>query len=223
MATCLSQTGSNTPTYFDSLGTETGPYSGQGMRSNIYQSILGNQGNVNAATDQYVKSLQSAATDPNRAKEMSYEQDVLGGKYLNGSPALDEAMGQMRAQSNRSTADTNAKTRSTFAQNGMGFGTGAQEAELANGALNTSQANATEASTRLQNYQTERGYQQAAPQTMESLIAAPSEYYSKAASAYYDPLNTESQIVQRLSGGGTVATPSTYQTTSGMSQVMSSL
>jgi hypothetical protein len=223
MATYLSNTGSNTPQYYDPLGTDTSSNGGQAQRNVIYDQMDTAQPMIQQSTADYVKALQSAATNPERTNEMDYEKSVLNGDYLNGSPALDNAMSQLRDASSRAIGDANAKTDASYAQNGMSFGTGNQEAQMANTALENSQTNQTEANARLQNYQTERGYQNSAPATIESLIQAPTTYLSAVPTAYTSELTNEANIVKSLSGGGSVATPSTYQTSSGISQTGSGI
>lgn len=220
MATYFSETGNNTPQYFDPLGTDTGVNSGQAQRSGIYNTMQSQTGAINTGTRNYVSALNSAASDPALAQSKQYEQDILGGKYLNGSPALDNSMAQMRAAASRAVADQNAKTASGFAQNGMSFGTGNQEAQQAGTALQTSQANQTEADARLKNYEAERGYMEAAPSAIQSIDKDTTGYLSAVPGAYLAPLTSEAQIVAGLSGGGTVATPSTYQTSSGVQQTL---
>jgi hypothetical protein len=146
---------------------------------------------------------------PGWGQAQTLASNEMQGKYLNGSPELDNAMAQMRAGSNASTANTNAGIRSQFAQNGMSFGTGNQEAQMATQAANNASANNAEAQARLQNYQAERQLQSNAVNNYATATSTPLNYLAQDNTPYMTPLTDISQIVSGLSKGGTVNNPDT--------------
>lgn len=108
---------------------------------------------------------------------------TMQGAYLNSAPQMttnvDPAIAAMRQSAGREAANQNAAIQSNYAKSGLGFSTGNQQAQMANRAAGTAQANETEAATRLaaqqaadaqkfQGYEAERGRQTSAAQTEDA-------------------------------------------------------
>lgn len=190
--------------YYDPLES-----SGQGMRSSIYGTLSGlwpglaNQSNILGG------ALGRAAALPGFTQGKDLASAEMQGNYLNGSPALDSAMGAMRSASAAQMANADARTRSQFVQNGMSFGTPMQEAQASGDAAATASANQAEAMARLQNYQSERQLQSGAINNYATATTTPINYLGQMNEAYLQPLTEISQIVRGLSTGGQVAQPDT--------------
>lgn len=198
------------PKWFDPLGP-AGTTGGAEQRARIF-------GEMSLAAPKMFDDAQASATrarraanDPAWGQARQYATQLLQGKYLSGSPQLDAAMNALHSRAAASAADQEARTQANWGRAGMGFSTANQQAAQANRAAATAQANATEAATRLQNYQTERGYQNAATELLKSASSAPLEYLQAAANAYMAPLLQQAQLVKTLAGDGQIVTPqSTY-------------
>jgi len=190
--------------YYDPLESQ-----GQQMRSQVYNTISGLYPQIMSNAGQTAGAMQQAAAAPGWGQAQTLATDTMGGKYLNGSPQLDNAMGAMRSASQASTANTNAGVRSQYAANGMSFGTPQMQAQQATASANTAQANQAEAAARLQNYQAERGMQNSAVNQLATATSTPLGYLSEMNNQYTQPLTQISQIVRGLSSGGTVAQPDT--------------
>lgn len=206
------------PNWYDPLGPSSVGKNGKPQFSPtgaipIRNSIFDEFGNLsplfqqNAATQQGM--LQTAAANPGYGQAAGLAQNEIAGDYLNGSPQLDQAMAQMRAGSNASSANQDARIRSQFAQNGMSFGTANQEAQEANQAANNASANQAEAQARLQNYQTERGIQQQAPSMLDQSLSSPINYLAQIPNEYLGPLSQIAQVTSGLASGGQIAQPDT--------------
>jgi hypothetical protein len=190
--------------YYDPLDL-----SGQQMRGSIYGVLSGLSPSINQNSTMTANALRMAAGNPGFGQAADLAGSEIGGDYLNGSPALDNAMAAMRAASGAQTANTNAGIRSQFAQNGMSFGTANQESQMANEAANNASANQAEAQARLQNYQAERQLQNNAVNTLGTATSTPLSYLSQQNEAYLTPLTEIGQLVRGLSAGGTVNNPDT--------------
>lgn len=205
------------PRYFDPLGPNAAnkirtPTGGPEQRDWIFGQMTGDRGAINGANQNFISGLNSAAYDPARSGMRNYVSSVLGGNYLHGSPELDSAMGAMRSASAAEGANDAGRVRSQFAQNGMSFGTGNQEAQDNATTSRAAAEDSAEAQARLANYQQERQYQEAAPGEMEKQISAPLNYLQAIPQAYLSPLSSMAQLTQGLAGGGSIATPTPYQT-----------
>lgn len=193
------------PNYYDPLQDAQG----QGMRSGIYGMLSGLFPGMMNNAQRSSTALGQAYAAPGWGQGRNLASAEMQGQYLSGSPQLDAAMAQLRAGSNASTANTNAGVRSSYALNGMNFGTGNQEAELANQASNNASANNAEAQARLQNYENERGIQSNAINQYSTATSTPLNYLAQSNESYMTPLTEMSQIISGLSKGGTVAQPDT--------------
>jgi hypothetical protein len=199
----------STQKYTDSPQTvDTITGQGQQQRSQIYNSLNANQGNINAGTQAYAGGLQQAAANPGWATAASEAAKTAGGSYLGGSPQLQ---GQLDANYNRAlsaSADQDARIRSQFARSGMSFSTANQQAQEANRAAAAGQAQGQNAQIIGQNYMAERQLQSQAPQALATATGVPLSYLGAVPGAYTSPLQTQAGLVQGLSTGQ-VATPST--------------
>lgn len=213
------------PTYNTIHGDYYDPLegSGQNMRGSIYNQIAGLWPGLMQNSQRTAGALGRAAVAPGWGQGQQLAMDTMGGKYLNGSPQLDNAMAQMRAGANAATANTNAGVRSQFAQNGMSFGSGNQEAQMASEAANNASANNAEAQARLQNYQAERANQNNAINTYATATSTPLSYMGQENEAYLQPLSEIGQLVKGLSGGGTVSNPDTAVDKGLMGNLMGSI
>lgn len=199
------------PTYNTIHGDYYDPLEGGGqqMRGSIYSLLSGLSPTLNQNSTNTANALGQAYSLPGWAQARDLATSEMAGKYLGGSPQLDAAMSAMRAASGAASANTNAGIRSNFAQNGMSFGTGNQEAQSANSAANNASANNAEAQARMQNYQAERQIQNNAVNTYGTATTTPLSYLAQQNEAYTQPLTEISQMIKGLSGGGTVAQPDT--------------
>lgn len=190
--------------YFDPLYGQ-----GQDMRTGIYNQIAGLFPGMMSNAQGASGAMGQAYALPGWGQAQQLASNEMQGNYLNGSPELDAAMAQMRAGSEAATANTNAGVRSQYAQNGMAFGTGNQEAEAANNAANNASANQAEAQAREQNYQAERQLQSNAVNNYATATTTPLNYLAQDNEPYMTPLTEISQIVSGLSKGGAVNNPDT--------------
>jgi hypothetical protein len=196
--------------WYDPLGpNSSGQFSynngGPDMRSSIYSKMNSYDPLISKATNETAKTAFGAASDPGYTQAKQLARSTIGGTYLDGSPELENQIAQMRTSANREVANTNAGVRDQFARNGLQFSTANQQAQEANQAYGTAKANETEANTRLSNYQTERGRQYDALNTLDTANSAPLTYLSQVSSSALSPLYTQAQTVNGLSGGGQMA------------------
>lgn len=217
------------PNWYDPLGpaamTRGGkpifaPTGGVPLRTDVFNAIGAQIPAWMANADQSANLLGTAATDPGWEAAAKLARGEINGDYLNGSPALDNAMSSMRAASSATSANAAARARSQFAQNGMSFGTGNQEAEQNAAAGNTASANNAEAQARLQNYEAERGIQNQAPALLNSSLSSPINYLAQIPNQYLGPLSQITQIVSGLAGSGKTAQPDTLVQKSLYGQMM---
>lgn len=175
---------------------------GWNERNQLFDYLHDSDATTHGATNDAVSAARGAAYDPAWAQIHDYGQRVLGGEYLDGSPTLDHAMSQMRSAASNEGANQAGRVREQFAQNGLGFGTANQQAQQSAQAAATGHANQVEAGARLQNYQTERGYQQAAPGYIEMADNAPVKYLSAIPGMINDPATQRAQMISSLYSRG---------------------
>lgn len=215
-----SQTTSAPPVWADPLGpTSTGKggraiYGTSGapqLRNGIFNAMSGYTPQLNAAAGQAANTLSAGMSNPAWQEGQNLATRNLSGAYLNGSPQLDKAMAENRSATMAASADQNARTQSQFAKAGMGWSTANQQATQAGTASAAGNADRDAANTYLQNYQFERGNQNAAPQQFAAASAAPFNYLSQGSQATLAPLAQQGNILSALSSGGQVVTPNTTQ------------
>lgn len=216
-----SQSTSAPPVWADPLGpTATGKrgraiYGTSGapqLRTGIFNAMQGYQPALSAASDAAASRLTSGVNAPAWGEAQGLATRNLSGAYLNGSPQLDRAMAENRAATMGAAADATARLKSQYGRAGMGWSTANQQA--AQGAATTAagEADRDAANTYLQNYQFERGNQNAAPGQYAQAAAAPFNYLSQGSSAILNPLQQQGNLLSALSSGGQVITPNTTQT-----------
>lgn len=199
------------------------PTGGIPQRNDIFGQMDYLRPVLNNNSQQAATALQSAAANPGYKAATNLANNEIAGNYLNGSPQLDAAMAQMRAGANAGAADTNARIQSQFARNGMSFGTANQEAQQSNQAQTTAGANQAEAQARLQNYQTERANQNAAPAMLDQSLSSPINYLAAIPNEYLGPMSQMAQIVSGLSTGGQIVQPDTMVTPGPTTQLAGAL
>jgi hypothetical protein len=187
------------------------------LRSQIFDYLQGYMPQMNQAGATYANALQKAAGDTGWQSAQDVARRTAAGDYLNGSPALDRATAWNRAQTEADAANQNARIRSNYAQNGMGFSTGAQEAQQSNNAAANANASATNANTYLQNYLTERGNQNNSGQMLGQAQQGPLSYLGNVSGAYAQPASQIGQLLSGLSTGQVVQTGGTYSPSLGSS------
>jgi hypothetical protein len=206
------------PQYFDPLGPAAldkkgrpifQPTGGVEQRNRIFTALNGVAPGAEQAGADLAAGLRTASSDAGWGQAADLARRTIGGEYLKGSPELDSAMSKLYSRSQASAADQEARLKSDFGRAGMGFSTAHQQAAQNNRAAATANAGATEAAARLQNYQAERGYQNAAPQMLAQALGVPLDYLSQIPSAFLSPLLQEAQLVTGLATGGQTATPNT--------------
>lgn len=206
------------PAWFDPLGPssidpKTGkqtftPSGGVEQRKAIFDQLSATRPETQAAAERTAAGLQTAAADPGWAQAADLARRTIAGEYLQGSPQLDAAMAQVRRAGGAQAANAAAQTRSQFARAGMGMSTAHQQAEQATRAAATAATDTAETQARLQNYLSERAAQQAGAGALREATGVPLEYLAAVPEAQRAGLAQEAEIVQGLTGGGQVATPS---------------
>lgn len=180
-------------------------------RDSIFDSINspGFQSLLQRASGDYTKSLTDAANSPLLGQAKGYTGDVLSGQYLN-SPQVknyaDQAYNSIISQGK----DQNARTEAQFANNGVGFSTGMQQAQRAGNAATANTAAGARAGILSNNYQAERQMQQGAVSNSESLTAQTPSYLSQINSALYAPYNSQAGLTTQLLGPSVNSPQSTY-------------
>lgn len=204
------------PNWYDPLGPSAvgpkgqplfSPTGGPQQRSAIFNMLSGLQPTLASNSALTAGALQSGAASPGFGQARDLASSEIAGNYLHGSPELDSAMSAMRANAGADSANTAARLKSSYAQNGMSFGTPQMAALENNQAVNTAQANNTETQARLSNYQTERSAQDSAGGRYQAATDAPINYLSSMNNAYLAPMTQMGQLVSGLSSGGQVVQP----------------
>lgn len=190
------------------------------MRSQLFNYLGGYLPTTTQSGANYASALTSAASNPTWNTLQANAGKTAAGNYLAGSPQLDTAMANNRAATMASSANDNARIRSEFAKNGIGFSTANQQAEQANTAAAGATAQNTNAQTYLQNYLSERQNQQNAGNTLAQAQGTPLNYMSGISSAYTTPLSQAGNLLSALSSGGQVfstGTTGSYSPSTGSS------
>ncbi len=214
------------PSWVDPLGpSNSDPTGAKGLRTDIFGQLPGQTAKASEAAGATAGAATAAAGNAGWGDAAKLATDQINGKYLFGSPALDDAMAQMRSGSAASAANDNARIRSNYERNGMTFGTTSQEAEQNNNAVNQAGVNQAEAAAREQNYAGERQIQQGSTGMLNTALGSPVNYLQQAESDYLAPLSQEAQIVSGMTSGGASshAQPDTVVTPGNVEQLLGSL
>jgi hypothetical protein len=202
------------PTSINANGSQD--YSATGapqLRSQLFNYLSGWLPQLAGAGQGAANAMTSAAALPGWGIAANNATRTAAGDYLNGSPVLDRALAYQRASALQGVADQNARIRSQFAKNGQSFSTGMEQAEQANTAAATANANAQNANTYLQNYLGERQNQVNAPGQLAAATGTPINYLQGVTGALSLPLAQAGNLLSALSSGGQVYTTGTTGTT----------
>lgn len=172
------------------------------MRSTLFNYLGGYIPGMAQAGQNYASALGKAASDAGWNQAAGVARGNLAGQYLNGSPQVDRAIAANRNAQMADAANEGARIRSQYNQNGMGFSTGAQQADQANRTAAATQAAQNAANTYMQNYMAERANQNAAGQQLVQATAAPLNYLSQVPGAYTSGLTSAGNLLTGLSSGG---------------------
>jgi hypothetical protein len=159
---------------------------------------------MNQAGSNYASALGTAANNPGWQSAQTNAQQNASGARLAGSPEVDRALAYSRAQTMSDAANQEARIKSGYEKNGMGWSTAAQQAEQSSNATANASANATDANARMQNYLAERQNQNAAGGQLAQATGAPLNYLSQISSAYSAPMSQAAQLVAGLGSGGSI-------------------
>lgn len=198
--------------FYNAYGQLNTPNTGAiSSMNNIFNSINGTGfgAQTQGASQDLVNSLRGAANSPQLGAANAYNSDVLSGKYLN-SPQVTDYANKAYSSIIGQGANQNARTQANFANNGLGFSTGMQQAQQANGAATAGQAATTRAGILSSNYQNERQLQQGAVGNAESLVSQAPNYLSQINSALYAPYNSQAGLTTGLLGQQTNNPQPTY-------------
>lgn len=198
------------PTSVDSRGKQVfAPSGAVDQRRAIFSDINRARQDLRASNTNEVAG--KFANDPGWASARSMAGATARGDYLNGSPQLDTAIAKMRSANQAEGANAAANIRSQFERNGLNWSTANQQAQQAQQAGATAQSDAAEAAARLQNYQTERGYQMTAPGVLSEATSTPLNYLQLQDMAKLVPLSQMAQIIAGLAGQGQIQKPDLLQ------------
>lgn len=197
---------------YNAYGEPNTPASGAiASRDNIFTGLnsAGFQDATAGASQSYIQALMQAAHNPQLGQAQAYNSDVLNGKYLN-SPQVkgyaDQAYNSIIGQG----ANQDARIQAQFANNGLGFSTGMQQAQRANKAATAGQAATTRAGILSSNYQGERQLQQGAVGNELSLNSAAPSYLSQINGALFAPLSSQAGLTTQLLGNPVQSPQPTY-------------
>lgn len=218
------QTTRATPIWADPLGPTSVGAGGQAnwgtsgapqIRQGLFNAMQGFSPQMAQSAQDLATRLRASAASPAWQQAQDLAQRTMAGTYLSGSPELNRALAVQTGQAMAANADALARTKAQFTRAGQAFSTGQQQAGQAATAAAAAQAARNNALTYLQNYQTERQAQQAAPGALYTAQAAPLNYLGQIPGALMSPLSQQGQLLTALSGGGNVIMPT--QTTGGTS------
>lgn len=192
-------------------------------RNNIFGTL--NAGTLNnqaaGASQNYANALNSAATSPGLSAAGNLATNEINGSYLN-SPTVNNYANQAYNSIIGQGANQNARIQANFANNGIGFSTGMQQAQQANSAATSNQAALARSGILSQNYQAERQLQQGAIGQEESVVAQPSTYLSQINSALYSPYASQASLTTGLLGNSVQSPQNTYVAQPGLGQAIGS-
>ena len=174
------------------------------IRSTLFNYLNQSLPSSVSAGNTYAGASQGAAANPGWATAAGNANQNAAGDYLAGSPQLDTALATQRGQTMADAANQDARIKSQFTQNGMGWSTGQQQAQEANNAAAGAQAANTSAQTYLQNYMNERANQNNAGTQLATATSQPLNYLSGVAGATQAPLAGAGNLISGLSSGGQV-------------------
>jgi hypothetical protein len=185
-------------------------FSGRNQRRELFRGMNRIRPQLEGLGAETAATARAGARDPGFGDARALAGSTIRGDYLNGSPQLNTAVGQMRASAGREAGDAAANIRDQFSRNGMSFGTANQQAQQSARAAATARANDTESAMRLQNYQQERQNQMNAVDMLGNATTIPVQLQQAADRANMSELEYLSQmaqIVQALSGNGQLVKP----------------
>lgn len=180
-------------------------------RDSIFSDINspGFQSLLNGSSEEYAGSLRDAAHSPLLNQAKGYTSDVLGGGYLE-SPTVkrfaDQAYNSIVSQGR----DQDVRTEAQYANNGIGFSSGMQQAQRANRAATAGQAATARSGILADNYKAERQMQQGAVGNAESLASQTPQYLSQINSALFAPYTARAGLTTGLLGSPTASPQPTY-------------
>jgi hypothetical protein len=222
------------PQWFDPLGPSKGgrhkPTGAPEMRNDIFNSLKTDvTPRGNALVGDAIGAAQQAANHPGFDDAANLATRTIRGDFLNSNPYLDKALDSsrnrletgltgVRRKSMADLAGAQAGARSNFARSGLSYSTAQTQGDQANkaamlaglgGAESDARAamEATDAQSRLANYQSERGAQERAPAMLEMATGTPLNYLSALPQLNALPAQQAAQIIQGLAGNGQIATP----------------
>lgn len=215
------------PREFDPLYSQSGA---QPIRTGIFNALpnmaVQATGDANAAA---AAAQQGAAA---MRPVAAYGNALMGGKYLNSSPALDRSLSATRAASDAAAGNaaataranlqaTQAATRSQFSRAGQTFGTANQLAQEGTSAALEAQSarneserqaalNAAEAGAKAQNYMNERGLQTQGAGIAQAGATKPVELLQAVPGLRYAGVSPAVEVIRGLASGAPVVNPNTY-------------
>jgi hypothetical protein len=184
--------------------------SGRPQRRDLYRSLERIRPQMVGLGKETEAAARTGARDPGWGDARTLAGSTIRGDYLNGSPQLNKAVGQMRSAAGREAGDAAANIRDQFSRNGMSFGTANQQAQQSAQAAATARANDTESAMRLDDYQQERQNQVNAVDMLGNATTIPVQLQQaadKAGMSELEYLSQMAQIVQAMSGNGQLIKP----------------
>jgi len=177
---CGESTSQVKPKWYDPLGPtgfkrgvpQFGTTGGPEQREAIFSQLANLFPAMQDSSGRAASYAETAADNPGYGAARDLATRELRGEFLNGSPALNDFISRMRAQNVAEGENAAARMRSQYQSNGLPWSTANQQAQQAAQAAGTAKADATEAATRLANYQNERGMQQNAVDTLNAGTSA---------------------------------------------------
>ncbi len=207
------------PTSVDSKGRQKIEPSGAiEQRRAIFSDI--NKMRAGLRSSNTSQAAADAAANPGWSGAADLANRTVRGEYLKGNPALDDALGKMRAATVAEGANNAANQRSQFERNGLSFSTANQQAQNNATTAATASANAAEAGARANNYMAERQLQTQAPQMLEQATSTPLNYLQLQDMAKLIPLSQMAQVIAGLAGQGQIIKPDLLQRQSKGRQMM---
>lgn len=142
----------------------------------------------------------TASNDPSIPALQAYNNRVLSGAYLNGSPQFTGYLNRLQAMQDRSNADSRALATNRAAMTGNTLSTANTQALRAGDAAANARFNDMKAGLVAQNYGMERGYQNAAPAAIAQGLSLPGYLSGQGMTARLLPYQIAAQISAELAG-----------------------
>lgn len=198
-----------TQTQFDPLYPGSG---GSDIRSDVYGRRNNYAPSWGGRADTSSAALESKAADPVWGTAWQLGSDIVGGKYLGGSPQLTDQINTMRQQSERESGDMQNRVRSQYARTGNTISTGVNQQLLNADAAARGRSEANQSAILGQNYGRERDMQrQAVAGQLQDAANGPSNLRALATQVQMDPLKSSADLAVELSGGAQTNTPTVIQ------------